>query len=168
MTPLVSLRLIGDSVVYQPGDTLTGEYFVDIADPREIKAVEVSALWFTEGKGDEDMAVHQFDRTANDDGHFADFRQTRRFESRLPPSPLSYDGAIVKIQWCVRVRVFLGKGKELVAERPFQLGSIPRVRPWQFEQQAAAASDNGGAPADADQQSSADQQPRERQPELQR
>jgi len=167
MSPSVSLRLIGESRVYQPGDTLTGEYFVHCADPREIKAVEVSALWFTEGKGDEDLAVHQFDRTANDNGHFVDFRQTRRFETVLPRSPLSYDGAILKIQWCVRVRVFLGKGKELVAERPFRLGSIPRARPWQYAK--PAASDNGSdATADADEQLGTDKQPRERQPELQR
>jgi hypothetical protein len=167
MSPSVSLRLIGESRVYQPGDTLTGEYFVDNADPREIKAVEVSALWFTEGKGDEDLAVHQFDRTTNDNGHCVDFRQTRGFETVLPPSPLSYDGAILKIQWCVRVRVFLHKGKELVTERPFQLGTIPRARPWHHEKLAASAK-GSNATVDADEQLSADKQPRERQPEFQR
>lgn len=167
MAPSVSLRLIGESRVYQPGDTLTGEYFVDIADPREIKAVEVSALWFTEGKGDEDMAVHHFDRTTNDIGHFVDFRQTRTFETVLPPSPLSYDGAILKIQWCVRVRAFLGKGKELVAERSFQLGTVPRARPWQQVKPAPSASGRDRT-ATAVEQPGADKHPRERQPEFQR
>ncbi|NIP85768.1 MAG: hypothetical protein GTO03_09485 [Planctomycetales bacterium] len=41
---------------------------------------------------------------------------------------MSYDGLIVKIHWCVRLRLFLPRGRELVAEQPFQLGAVPRVR----------------------------------------
>ncbi len=55
-------------------------------------------------------------------------RQPVRFNTQLPPSPLSYDGAIVKIRWCVRVRVFLRGGKQLLSEKPFQLGTVPAVR----------------------------------------
>jgi hypothetical protein len=41
---------------------------------------------------------------------------------------LSYDGRIVKIHWCVRVRVFQGWGRELVLEEPFTLGTVPPPR----------------------------------------
>jgi hypothetical protein len=147
-----SLRLIGESRTYEPGQTLTGEYFVDIADPRRIKSVEVSVLWFTEGKGDEDMAVHFFERLANDNEQFVDLRRTQQFKTQLPNSPLSYDGVIVKIHWCVRLRVFLRRGQEFVAEQPFQLGTIPRGRACRDERprrEALAAEDEDLLPDEA-------------------
>jgi hypothetical protein len=55
-------------------------------------------------------------------------RQLWQFETTLPNSPLSYEGTIVKVVWCVRVRVFLDRGKEFSAEWPFQLGRVPRAR----------------------------------------
>ena len=93
----------------------------------EVRAVELSVLWHTEGKGDEDMSVHSFERIEPAGGECLDFRQPRRFASVLPNSPLSYEGVIVKIRWCVRVRVFLDRGKELSAEVPFQLGRVPHA-----------------------------------------
>jgi hypothetical protein len=54
-----------------------------------------------------------------------DLRVPHRFATILPPSPLSYDGQIVKVCWCVRLRLFLPQGQETLAEVPFQLGSMP-------------------------------------------
>ena len=51
-----------------------------------------------------------------------------RVSTVLPASPLSYSGVIVKIRWCVRVRAFLRRGKEVLGERSFQLGDVPSVR----------------------------------------
>ena len=127
--PTLSLRLIGESRVFRPGETLSGEFFVDTGDPRDVKSAELSVLWFTEGKGDEDMAVHFFQRIGNDNGHFVDLRCTQQFTTDLPNSPLSYDGVVLKIHWCVRLRIFIARGREIVAEEPFQLGSLPRSRP---------------------------------------
>jgi hypothetical protein len=56
-----------------------------------------------------------------------DLRVPRRFSTVLPASPLSYDGEIVKICWCVRLRIFLPQGQESLAEVPFRLGSVPGV-----------------------------------------
>ena len=42
-------------------------------------------------------------------------------------SPLSYDGAIVRIRWCVRLRLFIRRGKDFVLEHPFTLGAVPAV-----------------------------------------
>jgi len=85
----------------------------------------MSVLWHTEGKGDEDMSVHCFERIEPSDEELVDFRQPRRFSSMLPASPLSYEGAIIKIRWCVRVRVFLARGRELARDVPFRLGRVP-------------------------------------------
>jgi hypothetical protein len=46
----------------------------------------------------------------------------------LPASPLSYHGAILSIRWCVRVRAFLDRDREVVGERGFVLGNVPSAR----------------------------------------
>ena len=91
-----------------------------------MKAIEVSVLWHTEGKGDEDMAVAEFWRRDAEDGRPLDTAEPQRFSATLPNSPLSYDGQIVKVHWCVRVRAFLHRGREVVGEKAFQLGDVPR------------------------------------------
>ena len=82
-----------------------------------------------DGKGDEDMSVHFFQRIESSDLDGGDFLQPWRFRTVLPNSPLSYSGLILKISWCVRVRVFLERGKELSLEVPFQLGRVPQPQP---------------------------------------
>jgi hypothetical protein len=60
-------------------------------------------------------------------GRPLDLRVPRRFSTVLPASPLSYDGEIVKICWCVRLRLFLPQGQEALTEVPFRLGNVPGV-----------------------------------------
>ncbi len=123
--PLLSVMLDNYQQNFQPGDVLRGEYQIDAVDPADIAAVELSILWFTEGKGEEDMAVHYFERLTADDNQPATLHELRRFQSVLPNSPLSYEGVLVKIRWCVRVRVLLRQGRDYIAERDFQLGEVP-------------------------------------------
>jgi hypothetical protein len=124
--PRVTFEFDEHAGLYLPGDTISGVYFLNAADPTEVRACEVSILWYTLGKGEEDMAVHYFKRETFDEQTAPDLRAPRRFASELPNSPLSYDGRIVKIIWCVRGRVFLRRGREAVNEQPFQLGATPR------------------------------------------
>lgn len=93
-------------------------------DREDLQAVEASVLWFTEGKGDEDMGVHFFERRVPADAEDRDLRQLRSFAIELPNSPLSYDGEILQIHWCVRVRVFLKGGKEASSDHGFRLGML--------------------------------------------
>jgi hypothetical protein len=125
MEPLISLGLRRPKEAYEPGETLEFEYQLDAVDPQEIQAVEASVLWYTEGKGDEDLAVHFFERRVPAEVEGENLCPLHQVATRLPKSPLSYDGAIVKIRWCVRVRVFLKRGKETFLEIPFQLGHVP-------------------------------------------
>src|SRR4051812_43845036 len=122
-----AIRITFDSpgAHYQPGDRLAGRYTVEDAQLRPAKAVELSVLWYTAGKGEEDMAVHHFERIVDEPARPLDLRVPRRFATIMPPSPLSYDGVIVKICWCVRVRAFLTQGQELMCEAAFTLGSVP-------------------------------------------
>jgi hypothetical protein len=123
--PRVTIRLDGNGRTYQPGETLAGEYRLESIARGDIKAVELSVLWHTDGKGDEDLTVHHFQRLSAEEGDWIDPRRPTRFSTVLPKSPLSYGGMIVKVRWCVRVRVFLARGKEIVGEEPFRLGSVP-------------------------------------------
>ncbi len=127
ISPQATIRFDAPGSAYQPGDTITGEYRIMGLRPGQLRAVETSVLWYTEGKGDEDLVVHQFARRSADDDDLPDPGERGRFETELPRSPLSYDGIIVKICWCVRVRAFLRGGGEVVGQRPFRLGQVPSV-----------------------------------------
>jgi hypothetical protein len=123
--PLLSICLVGSKRAFSAGDELVCEYQIDAVDPADIQAVEVSVVWFTEGKGEEDMGVHYFERRLPSDAEDGDLRPMRRLRTRLPNSPLSYAGAILTIRWCVRLRLFLRRRGDYVLEYPFTLGSVP-------------------------------------------
>lgn len=125
--PLLSLCINGTKRSFSAGDEIVCEYQIDAVDPVEIQAVEASVVWYTEGKGEEDLGVHFFERRLPGDADDGDLRPMRRVRTRLPNSPLSYHGAILSICWCVRLRLFLRRGREFVLEQPFTLGSVPPV-----------------------------------------
>ncbi len=125
MEPLISLCLVGPKRAYAAGEELVAEYQFDAVAADDIQAVEASVLWYTEGKGDEDLGVHFFERRVPSDADQGDLRALRRFTSQLPSSPLSYTGQLFSVRWCVRVRLFLRRGREIVQDAPFVLGSVP-------------------------------------------
>jgi len=125
--PLISLCLVGPRRSYSAGDELVAEYQLDAVQPDEVQAVEASVLWYTEGKGEEDLGVHFFERRLPSDADDGDLRVLRRIKTILPGTPLSYSGAIFTIRWCVRVRLFLRRGREFMQEQAFTLGSVPAV-----------------------------------------
>ena len=129
----ILIELDGDGGLQWPGSILSGRYRLAVSHPDEVRAVELSILWYTIGQGEEDMAVHYFQRRQMDEvirpgEPPLDLCAGERFETRLPNSPLSYDGVVVKVRWCVRVRAFLARGKDLVAEREFRLGDVPSAQ----------------------------------------
>ena len=123
--PTIDVKLHAVRRAYRAGELLSGEYSIQPAPGQEVRAVELSVLWFTEGKGDEDFGVHFFERHGGHDEGF-EVGTPWRLETTLPNTPLSYEGIILKIRWCVRVRVFLGRGREFFVEVPFQLGGVPQ------------------------------------------
>jgi hypothetical protein len=137
--PEVYIRLDDDGRAFAPGTTLSGDYRIEWVERENFQAVEVSVLWHSEGKGDEDLAVHEFWRKNIDGAEVADPRRPDRFSTTLPQSPLSYDGQIVKIRWCVRVRVIFKRGRDLVAEKVFRLGCVPPARPVPAETRQEAS-----------------------------
>jgi hypothetical protein len=150
--PLVSIQIDNRQAPHAPGATLSGEYQIDAVDAAELRAVELSVLWYSEGKGDEDLGIHYFlRRTDEDSDDDMPLTELRKFSLALPASPLSYEGVLIKLRWCVRVRVFLKSGKNYFAELPFRLGDVPAARavtpPVHAAPEPAAASTAGnGAP----------------------
>ena len=128
MNATVRFRIVDRQLVYSPGERLVCEYEVQYAAPDDLQAVEASVLWYTEGKGDEDIASHFFERRMREDVVDRNLCHCHRFETLLPHSPLSYFGEIVRICWCARVRVFLRSGESFVEQVSFQLGDVARKR----------------------------------------
>lgn len=118
---------------YDPRGELAIRYHVDGLDPETVRALEVSVAWYTEGKGEEDLVVHCFERIADRDAVRAAVEEGT-LETTLPPSPSSYEGVIVKIRWCVRVRVFFTGGRDYVSEHVFEVGVVPPARPVEPEE----------------------------------
>ncbi len=124
----VTIVLDGEGRVYRPGETLSGRYWIESPGTDRIRAIEASVLWHTEGKGDEDMAVHEFQRRDAERESPFNPRRPQPFAAILPNTPLSYDGQIVKLRWCVRVRVLSHRGRDVVGETTFQLGDVLPAR----------------------------------------
>jgi len=113
---------------YQPTEWLTVDYAITGLEEERLRAFERSIVWYTEGKGEEDMGVHFFERFVTP-GTFAGAVPEGSFAVQLPASPSSYEGVIVKIRWCVRVRVFFESGRDHVAEQVFTVGDVPPTMP---------------------------------------
>ncbi len=128
-TPIVKVLLDSPDGTYQPSGQLAGRFLIESPQVWSVRAAELSVLWYTAGKGEEDMAVHYFERFIDEPpAKPLDLRVPRTFSTDLPPSPHSYDGEIVKVCWCVRLRLFLPQGQETIVEVPFRLGNVPLAR----------------------------------------
>lgn len=133
---------------FAPQEIVAGTFRTVDVPPEEISRLEFSVLWFTEGKGDEDLGVLFFkslDGSEEVHGSESDFDPvgsvnqvhllsseeeglTYSFSVRLPSSPLTWHGKILKIFWCARARLFLKSGREVMCERVFNVGKIPPVQ----------------------------------------
>lgn len=110
--------------MFQPGDFLKCEYTVTLQPEHDVHAIETSVIWLTEGKGDSDIGVHFFERRQKQSLTSETFNQPQRIGTVLPASPLSYEGQILKIRWCVRVRLFLPSVEQITQDQYFQLGYV--------------------------------------------
>ncbi|MDZ4851060.1 MAG: hypothetical protein SGI77_17370 [Pirellulaceae bacterium] len=120
------IQLLGFQPGYMPGDELVFQYKLVSIDPTAILAIEASVVWFTEGKGNEDLGVHFFQRLTREAITDRDFSQPQLISTLLPESPISYEGRLLKIRWCIRVRLYLNDGTDLVAQEPFYLGTVTK------------------------------------------
>ena len=123
--PTKLLKLDRPSGLYQPRERLNGYFLSESAASNAFRAAELSVVWYTAGHGEEDFEVHHFERLVDEPAQPLELRAPRKFSVVLPASPLSYDGRIVKICWCVRLRLFPRQGPEVIDEAAFRLGEVP-------------------------------------------
>ncbi len=119
--PLLSVVLDNSRRVFHPGEVLGVETQIDAVPASDLTATELSVMWYTEGKGDQDFAVHYFERRVAAEADEGDLRRLHKMSTVLPNSPLSYTGVIVKVRWCVRLRVFMKKGRQYHRDQGFEL-----------------------------------------------
>ena len=103
------------------GQPLTASWLLSRITPALVEGLEASVMWYTEGKGDEDLNVHAFQRWNDSQLRELDLSQRHQLHCALPVTPLSYEGTLLRIRWCVRVRLFCSAGLDAVAQAPFQL-----------------------------------------------
>ncbi len=88
---------------FRPGQAISGRYRLNLSElTPEVRALEWSIEWSTEGLGTEDRGRHVI-AMFEPEGGVPNPDQWREFEVLLPRSQLSYDGLIVKVIWRVRV-----------------------------------------------------------------
>lgn len=122
--PALGLRLLSLQPRLEPNELLEFEYRVQRVERHEVDRLEVSVMWLTEGKGTEDFGVHHFQSLPEEDlGEICDGKAVPMVTT-LPSSPLSYEGRLLSIRWCIRLRLYLKDGREFNAERPFSVGHL--------------------------------------------
>ncbi|MEM6473660.1 MAG: hypothetical protein AAF802_29145 [Planctomycetota bacterium] len=117
----MSVSLCNDEGIYEGGRELCARWKISRVALDKLTAVEVSILWSTEGKGDTDLHVHHFERYEEEQIRRAGLADEQSLSCLLPATPLSYHGTLIRLRWCVRLRVFLDDGRETVADQPFYL-----------------------------------------------
>jgi len=123
--PALTVELCRADGKYEAGLPLRAYWRVGQTTIDEVVGLEVSVLWYTEGKGDEDLHVHHFVRWNDMQLQDLDLNSAHEIDCVLPLSPVSYEGTLIRIRWCVRVRLFRSAGRECVTQQPFYLvGSL--------------------------------------------
>lgn len=123
-SPLADVRIDLADTPFAPGDLLRGSFAVSESGASDVRSAELSVVWYTAGKGEEDFGVHYFERLSAEGADAVDLTRRREFRTLLPEFPLSYDGTIVKVCWCARLRLFLKRGRQHVEEASFRLGEV--------------------------------------------
>jgi hypothetical protein len=131
--PDMIIRFPDGRQTYTPGELLTAELSVANWSQLDCLRAEASVVWHTVGKGDEDLHVHYFKRLNAKGDDAIDLSTPYVVEVTLPESPLSYDGVIVKVCWCVRLRLFLDGFRQSLFEAPFRLGDVISPAPREPE-----------------------------------
>lgn len=124
------IRLELAASAYRPGDELAGAFVIAGGPPPDTRGVEFSVLWRTSGKGSEDIGVVYFRAWKPDDETLAALPNPHTFAVRLPRTPWSYDGELIKIHWLARVRVRYGEPghtQEVVRDAEFTLAPAGRA-----------------------------------------
>ncbi len=121
----LKIELRDGRTAFQPGAELAGVANWESAAPP--RAVEVRLLWFTRGKGTEDVQVVNTVR-------FDDLQAgvARPFRFRLPPAPYSFSGRLISLRWAVELVLLPTKDStrvEFVLAPDGEAVVLPQIEP---------------------------------------
>ncbi|NUO49344.1 MAG: hypothetical protein HOV80_10855 [Polyangiaceae bacterium] len=119
-------RMTSHPLLLAPGAKISGAFVVD-HDPQ---GVEVSLVWYTEGKGTEHLEVHWLREYLGDELERVDTKRRGRFEASIPTAPLSYEGTLIRICWVLRVRAFARGGGDESTDLSLSVGAVAPSDQW--------------------------------------
>ncbi|MDJ0852594.1 MAG: hypothetical protein QNK04_29850 [Myxococcota bacterium] len=99
---MLEIRIEGGRTGFEPGAMLRGTLAWALGDPPE--AVELRLLWYTRGRGDQDVGVA---RTLRIESTGA--QGSSPFELEAPSGPYSCSGRLVSICWALEAVAKPGK-----------------------------------------------------------
>lgn len=82
-----------ETSAYRPGDTLDVSVSWDLSEAP--KALEARLIWFTQGRGTQDVQVVEAQPAP------PNLRDRQRFRFRLPDGPYSFSGKLITLAWAV-------------------------------------------------------------------
>lgn len=99
---MLEIKLESGGVAFMPGDTLRGS--VEWMEDEGPDAVEVRLIWYTEGRGDQDVGIARTLRIEHPSA-----TGSANFEFEAPGGPYSCSGRLISIRWAVEAVTRPGK-----------------------------------------------------------
>jgi len=96
------------STAFLPGETVEGTVAWHFDAPA--RSVELRLLWYTEGKGDQDVGIVETVPFAN-----PGVDEIRPFRVRLPQGPFSFSGKLISLSWALEAVAEPGARAERLA-----------------------------------------------------
>ncbi len=91
---MIRIRFRDSKTEYSPGETLEG--VVEWALDERPEQIDVCLLWYTEGRGTQDIGIVSREVLKN-----VQAGGERRFSFKLPLRPYSFEGMLISLSWAV-------------------------------------------------------------------
>jgi hypothetical protein len=108
MNDWIRIETRDGSTAFLPGETVEGTVAWHFDAPAW--RVELRLLWYTEGKGDQDVGIVESVPFANPGAE-----EIRPFHVRLPQGPFSFSGKLISLVWALEVVAEPGARAERLA-----------------------------------------------------
>ena len=94
----IDIEITDNQTLFLPGQILSGNLRWLCSEPP--KKASLQLIWFTEGKGDEDVGLAEEMKFENP--YASD---ERPFEFQLPVGPYSFSGRLISLTWALELQV---------------------------------------------------------------
>jgi hypothetical protein len=94
MEDWITIETRDGSTRFEPGETVEGTVAWRLSPPP--RSVEVRLLWYTQGKGDQDVVIVESEPFATPGAE-----DRRGFVFRVPEGPFSFSGKLISLEWAL-------------------------------------------------------------------